>query len=782
MSKNEKSIKKLWVYPLLVLITIYFSGCKKPGKPVYKDANVPIETRVKDLLSRMTLKEKVSQLYGLRIRDTSAFGSNGNYLANKDTARLNLGVGSINFSKFDHSPELYAKAVNSIQKYLITKSRLGIPAFVFSEALHGYMEYGATSFPQAVALGSTWDTTLVENVFKAAGLEARARGTNEVLAPVLDLSRDPRWGRTEECYGEDPYLVSRIGMAAIHGLQGRSKLINQNHVAVTLKHFAGHGEPKGGRNIAPVNYSERYFRENFLYPFKMAVQKAHAHAIMASYNEWDGVPNHVNYKLLTQILRHEWGFNGYVMSDGGGLDVLYNVHHVAADSAQAGIMAINAGVDYALGSSDCFTPLVQEVKDGKVSEKVIDRAVGDILRLKFTLGLFDHPYVDPSRVNKVTNSKAHKELAKKAAEEAMILLKNEHHLLPLDSTKIKSLAVIGPNAAGIHLGGYSPVPMHGIGVLQGIREFAGNRFKVNYAVSCKITTNKKTNWLVNEKPVPNSKENDEKLIGQAVQVARKSDAVLLVLGGNELIDREAWNENHLGDRDNLNLAGRQQELAKAILKTGKPVIVLLINGRPLSINYLQKNVPAIIEGWYLGEETGPAVTDVLFGKTNPSGKLTITFPRSVGQLPDFYDKKPSDFRHYVWANSSPLYPFGYGLSYTHFTYSNMKISPKKIPINGDATISVDVQNAGKVKGDEIVEMYIHDIVSFPTRPVEELKDFTRVSLNPGEKRTVTFHLTPDKLKSLNLKMKNVVQPGKFEIMVGKSSTDVLRDTLDVTQS
>ncbi|HKI47638.1 MAG TPA: glycoside hydrolase family 3 N-terminal domain-containing protein [Balneolales bacterium] len=762
-----------------IIILLSLLGCNQSGKPLYKDAKAPINKRVEDLLSRMTLEEKVSQLYGIGIGDTSAFDSHGNYLGSSDTTRLKLGVGSFGISRLGGTPKLRAEQINSIQKYLLQHSRLGIPGLVFSEALHGFMANGATSFPQAIALGSTWDTLLVEQVFQAAGLEARSRGTTQVLAPVLDLARDPRWGRTEECYSEDPYLASRIGMAAVFGLQGRADTINNDHVATTLKHFAGHGEPKGGRNIAPLNYGERYFRENFLYPFKMAVQRAHAQSLMASYNEWDGVPNHVNYKLLTEILRNEWGFDGYVMSDGGGMSLLYGVHHVAKDTAEAGRMAIEAGLDYALGSYNCFTPLVREVRNGVVPEADIDRAVSGILRVKFRLGLFDHPFVDPNKAAEVTNDNAHKALALKAAEEAMILLKNDHQTLPFDSTKMKTLAVIGPNAAGIHLGGYSPVPMHGIDVLQGIRDYAKNRFKVEYAEGCKITTNKVCNWLVNEKPVPNTKEDDERLIAQAVRTAKNSDAVLLVLGGNELTDREAWNEEHLGDRDNLDLLGRQDELAKAVIATGKPVVVLLINGRPLTINYLQDHADAIIEGWYLGEETGPAVANVLFGRANPSGKLTITFPRSVGQLPDFYDKKPSDFRHYVWANSTPLYPFGYGLSYTTFVYSNLKISPKQILPDGIATVSVDVQNTGTRAGDEVAEMYIHDIISFPTRPVQELRSFARVQLNPGQTKTVTFKLNKEKLEALDLNMKNVVQPGAFEIMVGGSSASVIRDTLMV---
>jgi beta-glucosidase len=352
-------------------------------------------------------------------------------------------------------------------------------------------------------------------------------------------------------------------------------------------------------------------------------------------------------------------------------------------------------------------------------------------------------------------------------------------VLPFDPAKIKTLAVIGPNAAEVHLGGYSAVPMDGVSVLKGIQDFAGSRFKVLYAEGCKLTDNHASGWLVAVNPVMNDPADDSRLIDEAVAAAAKSDAVVLVLGENELLRREAWNEMHLGDRDTLDMVGRQEELARAVLATGKPVAVLLINGGPLSINYLQANAPAIIEGWYLGEETGPAVADVLFGKVSPSGKLTVTFPRNVGQIPDYYDHKPSRFRDYVLSDSTPLYPFGYGLSYSTFGYANLRIAPEMIPTGGTASVSVDVKNTGAVRADEVVQLYIHAVVSLPTRPVEELKDFRRITLDPGETRTVTFALTPDKLEAFDLAMKRRVMPGDFEILVGKSSVDVVKGRLRV---
>ena len=765
----------------LLIILLFFVSCTSNKQPLYKDASQTIEKRVNDLLNRMTLEEKVAQLQGYRSTDTAAFDANGNFVGTQDTALLYHGVGSFRAAGWQQSQTfLYrAKCINGLQHYMIKKTRLGIPVFIMGEGLHGYMADKATSFPQAIALGCTWDTTLIEKIFTAAALEASARGTRQVLSPVLDLARDPRWGRTEECYSEDPYLTARLAVAAVHGFQGRGKTIDNHHVAVNLKHFAGHGQPEGGRNIAPVNFSERYFRSTHLYPFERAVKEANAQGIMASYNEWDGVPNHVNHKLLTDILRDEWGFNGMVMSDGGGLDVTVNQHHAAKDSAESGILSINAGVDYDLGSSGAFRHLADQVKNGKVSEEVINRAVRDVLRMKFASGLFENPYPDLENLEKVTNSPEHKALARKAAQEAMVLLKNDHNTLPFDAEKINTLAVIGPNASQVHLGGYSDFPHQGISVLDGLKEFGEGKFNVVFAEGCKLTLNKECHWKVNENPILNDPADDRRLIGEAVKVAKNSDAVVLVLGENELICREAWSDTHLGDRDDLNLVGMQNELAEAILKTGKPVVVLLINGRPITINKLAVEAPAIIEGWYLGQETGRAVADVLFGKVNPSGKLAVTIPRSVGQLPCYYDHKPSRFRKYVLANSSPLFPFGYGLSYTNYDYSNLTVSPDTIQIGEPAKVTVDVTNTGKVAGDEIVQLYIRDMVSLPTRPVQELKDIARVNLQPGETKSISFTLSPDKLEAFGMDMKREIQPGDFEVMVGKSSQDVLKTLLTV---
>ena len=629
------------------------------------------------------------------------------------------------------------------------------------------MAQGSTSFPQPIALASTWDPDFISKVFTAAALETRARGSHQVLGPNLDVAREPRWGRTEETYGEDPYLVSRMAVAIIKALQGPGPGVDGDHIIATAKHFAAHGQPEGGTNIAPANYSERVLREFFLPSFKAAVTEAGIMSVMASYNEIDGVPSHANKWLLEKVLRQEWGFKGNVVSDYYGIPQLESLHHVAADKAEAARLAIEAGVDLELPDPDCFPLLVQLVKEGKVSEATVDRAVVRNLRAKFLLGLFENPYVDPERAARVTSSQEHRELAAEAARRSIVLLKNENNLLPLERSALKSIAVIGPNADRAHLGGYSDNPGRGISVLQGIMDKVGSKVKVAHAVGCKITE-EGGDWWADTSHLSDPAE-DSKLIAQAVDVAKAADVSVLVLGGNEDTNKEAWADNHLGDRDSLDLVGRQNDLVKAILETGKPTIVLLINSGPLSVNYIAEKVPAVLEGFYLGQETGVAIADVLFGDYNPAGKLPVSFPRSVGQLPIYYNRKPTAKRGYLFTSKEPLFPFGYGLSYTTFSYSNPKIAPQRISPSGQATVTVTVTNTGKRAGDEVVQLYIHDLVSSVTRPVMELKDFKRIALAPGESKTVDFVITPDKLSFLNLNMERVVEPGMFDIMVGTSS-------------
>jgi beta-glucosidase len=744
------------------------------GAADYKNPRLPVERRVADLLGRMTLEEKIAQLVCLwagrpQAGPQSDFSTDrGDFSPEKAREVMRHGVGQIARQRERKAPREAARFANALQKFLVEQTRLGIPAIFHDEALHGLMAQGATHFPQPLALASSWDTELVTRVFTAAALETRARGSHQVLGPNLDLAREPRWGRTEETFGEDPYLASRMGVAVVRALQGPGPNVDGEHVIATAKHFAAHGQPEGGTNIAPANYSERVIREVFLPSFEAAVKEAGIMSVMASYNEIDGVPSHASRWLLQKVLREEWGFQGHVVSDYYGVPQLMSLHKVAADKAEAARLALDAGVDIELPDPDAYTTLAGLVRDGKVSEAALDRAVARNLRAKFLLGLFENPYVDAERAARVTNSREHRRLAAEAARRSITLLKNDGNVLPLDRARLRSVAVIGPNADRAHLGGYSdPVPAPGVSVLQGVTAKAGPSVKVTHSRGVNITK-EGGDWWADTSRLGDAEE-DARLIGEAVNVARAADAVVLVIGGNEDTNKEAWSDNHLGDRDSLDLVGRQDELVRAVLATGKPTVAVLINSGPLSINYVAENVPAILEGFYLGDETGTGVADVLFGDYNPSGKLPVSFPRSVGQLPIYYNQKPTARRGYLFTSKEPLYTFGHGLSYTTFAYSNLRVSPEKIGPGGRAEVSVTVTNTGRRAGEEVVQLYIRDLVSSVTRPVLELKDFRRVSLAPGESRTVTFGVTPDKLSFLDLHMNRTVEPGWFDLMVGTSS-------------
>lgn len=751
----------------LCLILILAGSCGQ--KRGHLDASLPIGKRVDLLVSRMTVEEKAAQLCYIINAERYILDSLGNIDEAKVLEAFPDGVGSVSFGQVRMPLEKALEMNNQLQKIMVEKTRLGIPCIFIGEGLHGFMAVGATSFPQAIALGCTWDTALIEQIFTVTAREMRVRGFHQALSPVLDLAREPRWGRVEETYSEDPYLAARIGKAAVLGFQGRSELIGNEHVVATLKHFAGHGQSEGGNNTSPVICDERYFRENHLYPFEIAVKEAKVRSVMPSYNEWAALPNHANPWLLKTVLRDEWGFDGNVISDQGGIEDIFRKHFVVETPDDATRLALLSGVDSEIMDRESYyKPLARLVRQGLVPEKDLDIAVRNVLLNKFRLGLFETPYAVTDKAKAITNCKEHRELALRAAHESMVLLKNANNLLPLDASQLKTLAVIGPNAAEVHFGGYSIEPRVGISVLDGIRQFANGRFKVTYAEGCKITTTPGSFWGNNNTTL-NSSDSDRKLIEEAISVAARSDAVLLVIGENESICREAWSENHRGDRDDLNLFGRQDDLVRAIVKTGKPVIVLLINGRPITINHIAETVPAIIEGWYLGQETGTAVADVLFGRVNPSGKLSVTFPKNIGQLPVYYSRKPSRDRSYVNSDMKPLFPFGFGLSYTTFIYGKPALDRNEILLGESLKVTLTITNVGRVKGDEIVQLYIRDRVSSVTRPVMEMKDFARVSLNAGECRKVEFVITPEKLQFYNRDMRRVVEPGEFDVFIGPNS-------------
>jgi beta-glucosidase len=728
----------------------------------------------------MTLEEKVAQSRCVWQLATAVRDEHGNFSPAKAQALLKDGIGELGtFAKPEvmGHPADAARFANDVQRFLVEKTRLGIPAIFHGEALHGAVMPDATSFPAAIGLASTWDVDLFGEVFTVAAAQARARGTEQVFTPVLDVAREPRWGRTEETYGEDPYLAARLGVAAVKAFQGPGPGIDKQHVIATVKHFAGYGSSEGGRNTAPANYSERVYREFILPPFQAAIVEGGAMGVMPSYNEIDGIPSHANKWLLQKVLRQEWGFRGIVASDYGGVPELASWHHVAANLEDAAKRGLEAGVDVDTPEGEAYATLVQQVRDGRVAQATLDRAVARVLRAKFLLGLFENPYVDPDYADRICRRPEDRELALKAAHEAIILLKNQNNLLPLDRAKLKSIAVIGPNAATVRLGAYSSAPSYTVSILDGIKKKAGNSFKVVYAQGCAITEGNQTWW--DDEIHPPDPQLDAKRIAEAVAIAKTADVAVVAVGDNEQTAREAFSESHLGDRDSLDLVGQQDALVKAILATGKPTIVVLIAGRPVAIRYIAANAPAILGSWSLGQETGNAVADVLFGDYDPGGKLPITFPQNVGQLTAYYNHKPSVLREYLLTANGPLFPFGYGLSFTTFKYHKLRLSPEKIGLQGQTTVSVDVTNAGRVAGDEVVQMYIRDRVSSVTRPVEELKGFQRITLEPGATKTVEFTLGPDALAFYNEEMRRVVEPGLFDVMVGGNSVDLMKTTLEV---
>ncbi len=752
---------------------------KKTQPPRYLDRNLSATKRVKDLLSRMTLEEKAAQMMCVwQQKADTLLDAEGNFDLQKARANFKKGhgvgqVGRPSDAAGGRNARATAELTNEIQKFFLQESRLGIPVIFHEECLHGHAAIDATSFPQPIGLGATFNPELAERLFTMTAEEARVRGTHQALTPVVDVARDPRWGRVEETYGEDPYLVSRMGIAAVRGFQGDASFKDKKRVIATLKHLIGHGQPESGMNCAPANVSLRVLRETFLFTFREAIKKAKAISVMASYNEVDGVPSHANRWLLRDVLRKEWGFDGFVVSDYYSIwELNYRPethgHFVAKDKREACRLSVAAGVNIELPEPDCYLHLVDLVRKHELKEKQLDDLVAPMLYWKFKLGLFDDPYVDPNEADLVVGCDRNRKLALDAARETITLLKNENNLAPLNLRKIKTIAVIGPNARRSLLGGYSGVPKHDVMVLDGIKARVGDRATVLYSEGCKITIG--GSWNQDE-VVPSDPAEDRRQIAEAVDVAQQADVIVLAIGDNEQTSREAWNLQHMGDRTSLDLIGRQEELVKAMLATGKPVIVFLFNGRPISINYVAENVPVIFECWYLGQETGHAVADVLFGDYNPGGKLPITIPRSAGHLPAFYNYKPSARRGYLFDDVSPLFAFGYGLSYTTFAFKNVRLEKKKIKRDGSTGVLVDVTNTGKRAGTEVVQMYIRDLFSSVTRPIKELKGFQKISLAAGATKTVAIDITPESLAFYDINMKYVVEPGDFAIMVGNSSRD-----------
>jgi len=745
--------------------------------PPYKNCALSVDARLQDLLSRMTLQEKAAQLVCIwRQKQAMMLDEHGSLDSAKLRQHLSNGVGQIARLSDTNGGlgfQQMADLANALQKFLIEETRLGIPAIFHEECLHGLVAIDATSYPQPIGLASTFNTELVEKIYAAIAEDTRARGAHQALTPVVDVARDPRWGRVEETFGEDPFLVARMGIAAVHGLQGHGPFADKKRVIATLKHFAAHGQPESGSNCGPGNISERVLRDTFLSPFKEAIKKANALSIMPSYNEIDGVPSHANKWLLQNILREEWGFDGLIVSDYFAITELNlrdeaTSFRVARDKSEATVLAAQAGVNIELPDADCYPDIIGLVQKGAVTESLIDQLISPILKFKFKLGLFENPFVQVDPEHHKQGLEKDRATALRAAQETITLLKNEHNTLPLHLGTKSTLAVIGPNADRTLLGGYSGKPRYFTSVLKGIKEKVGDKLNVVYSEGCKITIG--GSWDEDVVTLPDPEEN-RRLISTAVATAQKADVVVLVLGDNEQTSREAWSKTHLGDRPNLDLIGMQNELAGAVLDTGKPVILVLFNGRPNSLNEIHARIPAILECWYLGQETGHAVADVLFGDFNPGGKLPMSIPRSAGHIPCFYNHKSSARRGYLFEDITPLYSFGFGLSYTHFKFSNLRLENPIIQKNGSTKALVDVTNTGDRAGSEVVQMYIRDLFSTVTRPVKELKGFKKIWLEPNESEAVVFDILPEHLAFTNIDKEYVVEPGDFEIMVGNSSLD-----------
>jgi beta-glucosidase len=792
-SKNElnrREVSRLFggVAALLASTAIVPGAAMAAAGLPYRNPSLPVEARVADLLSRMTLAEKIMQMQCVREDRVKIQDKDGNFNATLAQKVFPDGLGMVahpserkGFPDPDdfttRTSEDAANYMNAVQKWALDKTRLGIPLLMHEEALHGFMGRDATSFPQAIGLASSFDPDMVTETFSVAAREMRARGANIALAPVVDIALDPRWGRIEETFGEDPHVCAEMGKAAVLGLSGNSLPLAKDKVYACLKHMTGHGQPSNGTNVGPISLGERTLRETFLPPFERIVAETKIGAIMPSYNEVDGKPSHANRWMLTDLLRDEWKFEGLTVSDYGGIMDLVDRHKLAASPKEAALIALKAGVDMELPDPRAYVHLNALVAEGKISEAEIDAVVRRILRLKFLLGLFENPYVDARKADAATGTTASGALARRCATRTPVLLKNDKGVLPLDPKRVGKVLVLGTHARDTPIGGYSDIPRYTISVLEGLqREGKAQGFAVEYSEGVRVTEQRI--WAKDEVRFTDPAVN-RKLIADAVEAAKSADTIVMVLGDNEMTSREAWSDTHMGDRQTLDLMGQQNDLAQAIFALGKPTVVWLLNGRPMTINLLAEKADALVEAWYMGQETGTATADLLFGRSNFGGKLPVSIPRSVGQLPVYYHHKPTARRGYLDGPTTPLYPFGFGLSYTSFALTEPVLARTTIGPADSVGLSVTVTNTGRVAGDEVIQIYVRDNISSVTTPVRLLKHFKRVALNPSESRTVEFTIKPADLALRNAEMVRVVEPGTFTISAGTSSVDVKSVTLTV---
>lgn len=762
MKKISNTHRNQLLKALLLIVSVTFFACspQEGSSPQYRNPKLPVDLRVSDLISRMTVEEKARQLdmysgcKSLLNKEECFFPTFANAVANfepthaKEEAPFhpekaekafgNLGIGCLH--DLYQSPQLY----NKVQDWVIKSNRLGIPAMFFEEGLHGYMSFNQTVFPQSISLSTTWNPALAKATGAAIGAEARTNGVHMILGPVLDLSRDPRWGRVEENFGEDPYLTGQLGLSFVQGMQGES--LNSDRTCIAEpKHFAGHGSPESGLNTSPMHVGEREMRTVMLKVFEPALREGYAGAIMAAYHDIDGVPCTSNPWLLKTLLREEWGFKGFVLADAGAIRRLHNTHHVAATPEDAVCLALNSGVDMQFldYSNEVYqNAIIQGVKNGKVTMQTLDSAVSRILRLKFMLGLFENPFVDETLNAKVRRSPEHLALSLEVSRQAMCLLKNQNNLLPLNKN-LASISVIGQNANISRLGDYSEYTTENAqdGMLEQIKKVVSPKTQVLFA--------------------------DGEKIEAAVAAAKKADVVIMGLGEKQGISGENF------DRSDLNLPGNQQALLEAVVKTGKPVVLVLMNGRPLTIPWAAENVPSIIEAWYPGEFGGQAIAETLFGDNNPAGRLTVTFPKSVGQIPVFYNHFPSKHEKYVEGKATPQFVFGHGLSYTTFKYDHLTVTPPAAQSKEDIQVSVEITNTGKRDGDEVAQLYISQTTASVARPEKALKAFERLHLKAGETKTVSMRLKQADLELWDANEKWTVESGEYTVLVGGSSEGCL---------
>ncbi len=752
---------------------------KNGQKDIYEDPTKTVDERINDLLSQMTIEEKAAQcatLYGYKrvLKDELPTQKWDNEIWKHGIANIDEHLNGLRETTHDYPYSRHPEAINTVQRWFVENTRLGIPVDFTNEGVHGLNHTKATSLPSPIAIGSTWNRDLVRQAGHIVGREAKALGYTNIYAPILDLARDPRWGRVLECYSEDPYLVSELGVEMSKGLQSEG-------VASTLKHFAVYSVPKGGRDGAVrtnPHVSPREMQEMHLYPFKKVIREASAMGVMSSYNDWDGVPVTGSYYMLTEILRGEFGFRGYVVSDSDAVEFLYDKHRVAGSYKEAVRQVAEAGMNVRTTftpPSDFIDPLIELVKEGALSEQVLDRNVADVLRVKFELGIFDTPYVeDCEAADKIVASDDTEEFKLQMAQQSIILLKNEDNTLPLDITKMKNIFVTGPLAtnSSVFVSRYGPQDIEIKDIYNSIKDYVGKRANVTYDQGCDVVD---PGYPVSEDFPTVYTPAEREGIARAVTQAEKSDVIIAVVGEDELRCGESKS------RTSLNLPGKQRDLLMALKATGKPVVMVLISGRPLTINWENRDLDAILSMWFPNQVSGFALSQTIFGENNPSGKLPVTFPKSIGQVEWNFPFKPSSQAYSGGGGTNGkgntesvgcLYPFGYGLSYTTFDYSDLEVDSPTGRTQGSIDVSVTIRNSGKKAGDEVVQLYVRDKVSSVITYDYLLRGFERVSLEAGESKRVTFRVEPQDLEILDRNMNWSVEPGEFEFMVGASSEDL----------